>query len=113
MLKVDNSETMRALERATSQLKEELPRAMMAAVKTAAFFELTEKTYTRRTGNMDRNTKGRLVSRSGNDVTVEFAMDTEYASYLIRRGYTAFTDAGIAARETIQDAIDAMGSDKI
>lgn len=81
---------------------------MLGAAKLAAVFELEHKTYERRTGDLDRGTKGSMVTNSANDITVEFIMNTDYASYLRDRGFTAFDEAGIAARDTIQDFIDGM-----
>jgi len=107
-LKIENRETAEAYEVARNLLDRELPRVMLSAVQLAAKYELDNKSYTRRTGKLDQNTRGQQASRSTDEVTVEFVMDTEYASYVSRRGLTAFNEAGVLARDTIQDGIDSM-----
>lgn len=107
-MKIDNSETMEALSWAREALTREVPRIMKSAVELAAVYEKQEKTYTDRTGELTKNTRGEIVSRSTDECTAELILDTEYASYVTRNGYTAFNEAGIAARDQIQDGFDAL-----
>jgi iron uptake system EfeUOB component EfeO/EfeM len=104
---VDNSETLAAAERAESLFRE-LPRIMKSAVELAAATELQRKTYQDRTGLLRRRTQGR-VERRGGDIHAFFEMDTEYASYVNKLGFSAFNSVGLSARDAIQDAIDALG----
>lgn len=108
-VRVDNSETVRAAERAAFELLGVLPGRMLNAVKMGAEYELQEKTYQDRTGDLRKSTQGKMDRSSANDVSVRLEMGEEYASYVRRRGYSAIAEAAARTDRQIRDDIDAIG----
>ena len=72
----------------------QLPGRMLEAVKGAADYELKSKTYTNRSGNQKRSTKGKLESRRLSEVVAVLQADTEYASYLVSARSKIRNDGG-------------------
>lgn len=104
----NNSETLAATRDAEDEFSE-LARRMLAAVNVGAAFEKAHKTYTDRTGNLKRNTRGRIDQNRRDTVVVDLEMAEDYASYVKKRGLSAFDDAVNRTNQAIADEMDSIG----
>ena len=108
-VKVNNTETERAAERARLELLGVLPDRMLNAVRQGAEYEKSRKTYQDRTGKLRSSTVGRMDNSNANNAQVTLEMGEEYASYVNRMGFSAIDEAAKATSDAIADAIEDIG----
>lgn len=104
---VDNSETVRRCEEMQKRFQQ-LPIDLQNAARLGAQYEKQNKTYTDRTGRLKQSTIGKLISRRLGFIEGYVEMGMPYASYVKRRGFSAFDDAVARTRQAIRDALDRL-----
>lgn len=90
------------------QLISQLPTRMDTAVKYGAQYECYNKTYKNHTEKLMRSTKGQIVRANRQEIVVELVMGTEYASHVVRLGYSAIREAARRVKTEIQHVIEQL-----
>lgn len=98
-----------ALFRAADKELNMIPEIMLEAVKNRAAFERRTHVWNNITGLLEKNTRGQMVSRDADPVTVELVMEREYASYVRDRGRTNIDDRAEEAAALMQRKFNAIG----
>ena len=106
---IDVSDVLALTADAQAELLREFPRAMAQTIAAAARTERQTHPYTNRTGNAQRSTRARVVSRSANAIEIDAEAGAEYASYLARGGWSDFEGIMGNAQMDVLDGIDLIG----
>lgn len=94
-VKVDISDVLRGTRTAIGLLRA-WPNDLEVRLRRAAEEERSTHRYQNQTGHLEDSTKASLVEQTDNRLEIELTMGEQYASHVVRRGYSKFPK--IAAR---------------
>lgn len=88
-----------------------VPRRMHRILAAAASEERRTHAYRNRTGTLQSETQASEIRESGDETVIELAMNTEYASYVVDRGFSQFREIAERAADQIASMIDRGGEE--
>jgi hypothetical protein len=109
MITIDVSQ-LRALNRRAKRLFDLMPARMLDIGKFAARFERETHSYTNRTGKLEASTLA-YVAEGNDEVTLSLVMDTPYASYVNKLGYSNIDEAAELVEQQLFDGLTAMADE--
>ncbi len=83
-----------------------VPRRMHRILLAAAAEERRTHTYRNRTFDLQNGTQASEIRESGDEIAIELSMDTEYASYVVDRGFSQFREIAERAADQIATMIE-------
>ena len=86
---VDISDVLRGTAVAVREL-EAWPNTLETTLRRAAEQERATHKYKNQTGHLEESTKAALVEQTDNRVEVELTMGEDYASHVVKRGFSKF-----------------------
>ena len=92
---VDISDVLRGTRKAVATLQA-WPNDLEVCLRRAAEEERSTHRYQNQTGHLEESTKASLVEQTDNRLEIELTMGEQYASHVVRRGFSKFPK--IAAR---------------
>lgn len=101
---------MYQLMKATSQELKNVDRYIRHAAKKAIDYEKANHPYVNRTGNLELNTVAQ-VQKSANEFSISLQMNTDYASYVVGRGYSKIETAAAMMEADIDNYLQRFGFD--
>lgn len=97
-----------ALERSARGDLDAVPRVMKAVAEIGASDERAKHSYQNRTGDLERGTRALVDRLSADGAMIELIMDTDYASYVVRRRLSTIQTQAVATEQRMQMALDAI-----
>jgi hypothetical protein len=106
---VDISEVIRGTRVATRTL-EEWPTDFEITLRRAAEVERATHKYKNQTTHLEESTKAALVEQTDNRIEVELTMGEQYASYVVKRGFSKFPRIATRAEADLNREAAAVAS---
>lgn len=104
---VDITGVTRATKRATSDIGEFVTGFEYELEKAALTERLTHR-YKNQTGHLQNSTGAGIVSETDNEIHIDLEMTEEYASHIIKRGFSKFPDHALRAFSKINQNLAAL-----
>lgn len=82
---------------------ENVDKTLLSQLKMAAMEERRTHRYINRTGRLERETKASMVRSSRNRAVGELVMNTDYASYIVQRGFSSIERIAIETQRYLND----------
>lgn len=104
---VDISGVQKATKKASADLGE-FVKGMEYELEKAALTERLTHKYQNQTGHLQNSTGAGVVSETDNEIHIDLEMTEEYASYIIKRGFSKFPDHALRAFSRINQNLAAL-----